>query len=55
MKIITCNIRVGGYDEYDGKNSWIYRKDLCAEVIRAHKPSVICFQEMYEAQFDYHY
>ncbi|MCA1809455.1 MAG: endonuclease/exonuclease/phosphatase family protein, partial [Lentisphaerae bacterium] len=49
MRILTCNIRYFG--ARDGENSWNYRRDLCAEVIRSRAPDVICFQEMCTQQF----
>ena len=50
MKIMTCNIRYFGAD--DGEDGWVHRRDFCAQVIRARKPQVICFQEMWREQFD---
>jgi len=49
MKILTCNIRCFGAK--DGKNSWVHRRGLCADVIRAQSPDIICFQEMWRQQF----
>jgi endonuclease/exonuclease/phosphatase family metal-dependent hydrolase len=49
MKILTCNIRCFGAE--DGENNWEHRKDLCADVIRAQSPDVICFQEMWAEQY----
>lgn len=50
MKILTCNIRVS--HAQDGTNNWAFRKDLCAEIILAQAPDIICFQEMRKDQFD---
>ncbi|MBI3948363.1 MAG: endonuclease/exonuclease/phosphatase family protein [Armatimonadetes bacterium] len=47
MKVLCCNMR--GYGRRDGDNAWIYRKDLCLDVIRSEGPDIICFQEL--AQF----
>ena len=49
MKILTCNIRYFGAN--DGENSWACRKDLCARIIVAQSPDIICFQEMWAEQF----
>ncbi len=49
MKVLTCNIRYFGAD--DGENNWPHRKELCAEVIHAQAPDIICFQEMCTEQF----
>ena len=49
MKILTCNIRYFGAN--DGEDSWAYRKDLCARIIGAQSPDIICFQEMWAEQF----
>ena len=50
MKILSCNIRCFG--GADGENSWPHRRDLAIDVIRAHSPDIICFQEMWSQQFD---
>jgi endonuclease/exonuclease/phosphatase family metal-dependent hydrolase len=49
MRILTCNIRYFGAP--DGDNGWAHRSLRCAEVIRSRNPDVICFQEMWAAQF----
>jgi endonuclease/exonuclease/phosphatase family metal-dependent hydrolase len=49
MNILTCNIRYFGAK--DGDNGWLFRKELCAEVIRSRQPDVIGFQEMWAEQF----
>lgn len=49
MKILTCNIRCFG--ARDGEDSWANRKGICAEVIAAQSPDIICFQEMWEPQY----
>ena len=49
MNILTCNIRSSGAE--DGTNNWVYRKDLCIEVIQSRSPDIICFQEMAANQF----
>lgn len=50
MKILSCNIRCFGGS--DGENNWPYRRDLAIDVIRAHSPDIVCFQEMWAQQFD---
>ena len=47
--ILTCNIRCFGAE--DGDNGWEHRKDLCADVIRAQAPDIVCFQEMWAEPF----
>ncbi len=49
MRILTCNIRTSTAD--DGENHWEYRKEYCCEVIEAHSPDIVCFQEMKRDQF----
>lgn len=49
MKILCCNIRYFGAE--DGENDWIYRRDICAEIMLAHEPDIICVQEMWQQQF----
>lgn len=50
MKILCCNIRYFGAD--DGDNNWVHRRDICAEIMLAHQPDIICVQEMWQQQFD---
>lgn len=49
MKILACNIRRFGAQ--DGDNSWPCRKDICAQLVAAQSPDIICFQEMWDKQF----
>jgi endonuclease/exonuclease/phosphatase family metal-dependent hydrolase len=49
MKVLTCNIRCFGAK--DGLNHWTHRRRLCADVIRAQAPDIVCFQEMWSQQF----
>ncbi|MEM7034382.1 MAG: endonuclease/exonuclease/phosphatase family protein [Chloroflexota bacterium] len=49
MKILSCNIRFYGAD--DGENSWAHRKGICAQIIEARQPDIVCFQEMWHPQF----
>jgi len=49
MRVLTCNIRYAAAP--DGENAWPHRRDLCAEVIRAQDPDIICFQEMSQEQY----
>lgn len=48
LKILCANLRYAGAN--DGKNSWIYRKDLCMNVLRSRNPDLFCFQEMWNTQ-----
>jgi len=48
MLIMSCNIRCSC--AHDGPNGWPYRKNLCAHVLRARAPEIICFQEMQQDQ-----
>lgn len=50
FKVLTCNVRCFG--AHDGENHWTHRKDLCRTVIASRSPDVICFQEMWEEQFE---
>jgi endonuclease/exonuclease/phosphatase family metal-dependent hydrolase len=49
MNILTCNVRYFGAK--DGENGWVYRKGLCADVIRSRQPDVFCCQEVSVEQF----
>ena len=51
MKILSCNIRCPSLS--DGENHWPFRKEICADVIRAQSPDIICFQEMWAEQLLY--
>ncbi len=48
IKILCANLRYAGAN--DGPNSWIYRKDMCMDVLRSRQPGLFCFQEMWQAQ-----
>ncbi len=50
MKILTCNVRIA--ITKDLNNQWVYRKDLCAKIIKAQNPDIICFQELWKNQFN---
>jgi endonuclease/exonuclease/phosphatase family metal-dependent hydrolase len=48
MHILTCNIRCPSLA--DGPDHWPFRKAICADVIAAQSPDIICFQEMWDVQ-----
>lgn len=49
-KVLTCNIRVA-LPEDDAKGfGWSSRKKLCANVMRAQQPDIICMQEVLQVQ-----
>jgi len=51
-RILTCNIRVDlPADEAKGFG-WQQRKDVCAQVIAAERPDIICLQEVLKGQFE---
>ena len=50
IKTMTFNIRCGTAN--DGENSWEYRRQQAAEVIRRHGPDVIGLQEAFRFQID---
>lgn len=51
MRILNCNIRCPS--ESDAANHWRFRRDICADIIRAQSPDIVCFQEMWAEQLDY--
>ena len=48
--IISANIRCACAK--DGDNSWAFRKEVCANILRGHAPDIICFQEMWHEQLE---
>jgi len=50
LVILSCNIRKALVADEAAGNGWDARKDLCADVIRARHPDVICLQEPLYAQ-----
>jgi endonuclease/exonuclease/phosphatase family metal-dependent hydrolase len=48
--LLSCNVRVALPEDEAGGNGWHARRELCAEVIRAQKPDLICFQEVLREQ-----
>jgi endonuclease/exonuclease/phosphatase family metal-dependent hydrolase len=53
VNILCCNIRRNVAVDIEEGNGWDARKELCAEVMRAHSPDVICLQECSDTHFDY--
>ena len=43
MRIMTFNIRFE--NEHDKNNAWQYRRELVAEIIQRHSPSLVGIQE----------
>jgi len=51
-RILCCNIRVD-LPEDDAKGfGWSSRKDSCFQIIKAHKPDIICLQEVLKNQMN---
>ncbi|MBK8976157.1 MAG: endonuclease/exonuclease/phosphatase family protein [Planctomycetes bacterium] len=51
LRVLTFNIRYGAAD--DGADSWRFRRDLVADVIRRHRPHVVGLQEALDFQVGY--
>lgn len=49
--ILSCNIRVDVPADRKTGDNWDARKDLCADVIRAQKPDIVCLQECHTKAF----
>lgn len=45
-RVLTCNIRVDLPEDAAQGVGWEDRKEICAQVIRAHEPDLIAFQEV---------
>lgn len=50
LHLLSCNIRVALPEDETAGNGWSARRDVCIDVIRSHKPDVICLQEVLEVQ-----
>ncbi len=48
--LLSCNIRVALPEDEVTGNGWQARRELCAEVIRAQQPDLICLQEVLREQ-----
>lgn len=48
LTVMTCNVRY--YGANDGENGWLYRRQLCVDVIRSRSPHIICTQELSREQ-----
>ena len=51
-KILSCNIRVALPEDEEKGLGWSTRKELCAKIIRAQKPDIICLQEVLNVQVE---
>lgn len=49
-KILCCNIRVALPEDEQAGFGWNTRKQICIDVMKAHKPDIICMQEVLEVQ-----
>lgn len=49
-KILTCNIRVDLPDDEKAGFGWKGRRDICVDIMRRHKPDIICMQEVLRNQ-----
>ncbi|HOX55651.1 MAG TPA: endonuclease/exonuclease/phosphatase family protein [Candidatus Paceibacterota bacterium] len=52
-KVLTCNVRVDVPADGKAGNGWADRKELCAEVMRAQKPDLVCLQECQHVHFQH--
>lgn len=52
LTILCCNVRKNVPDDALTGNAWDARRDLCAEVIVAQGPDIICFQECFNEHFE---
>jgi endonuclease/exonuclease/phosphatase family metal-dependent hydrolase len=50
--ILTCNIRVALPEDDANGFGWDGRKALCAEVMRARNPDIVCYQEALRRQVE---
>lgn len=53
LKVLCCNVRKNVPDDAAAGNAWESRRDLCAEVMAAQKPDIICVQECFNEHFVY--
>lgn len=47
------NLRTEFKDKDDGPNGWTFRREAAAELIRSHKPAVVCVQEATPSMLDF--
>ena len=50
LRFLSYNVRYATLD--DGPNAWPERRDGVADLVRSTEPDVVCFQEVWETQFD---
>ncbi len=51
-RIMTCNIRVDLPEDGEKGFGWQSRKAICAGIIAAHQPDIICLQEVLKGQIE---
>jgi len=51
-KVLCCNIRVALPEDEAKGVGWPQRKDICINIIKNHKPDIICLQEVLKVQAD---
>ena len=49
-KIISANIRVDLPEDEKGGVGWSVRRDITVKILKAHKPDIICLQEVLKGQ-----
>jgi endonuclease/exonuclease/phosphatase family metal-dependent hydrolase len=52
-KVMSYNIRVSPNDEFDGENSWLYRKKATIKMIESEQPDLLGIQEGLFRQVNY--
>ncbi len=52
-RVLSCNIRIPQEVDETGGNGWAARKEMCADIILAQHPDIVCLQECTGMQLDY--
>ena len=50
LRLLSYNVRYATLD--DGPDAWSERRDGVADLVRSATPDVVCFQEVWETQFE---
>lgn len=45
LNVISFNLRLSPHDDFDGENSWLYRKDAAGELLNTVSPDMFGIQE----------
>ena len=51
-RVLCCNIRVALPEDEAKGVGWPQRRDICLQVIKNHKPDILCLQEVLKVQSD---